>query len=136
MNKIHEETQEYEKVLFSGRFDPPHPGHIITIMRLLADFKEVSVVILKNEERRFPVTYVVQVFGEIFRDQPVNILHNETHFGTISKEQLQKFDCDIYAAGNLDVLKHIENMGFPCVYVERSYEYSASNYQMDCFFGF
>ncbi len=114
------------KILFSGRFDPPHPGHIAQIMRL-EEKGRVVVVILDYPERDYPIAYVIEIFKEILKKHNVEIKANNDHFGEITREQLDKFDCDLYAAGNLKVLKHIENIGFPVIYCERAYQYSSRN---------
>jgi phosphopantetheine adenylyltransferase len=118
-------------VLFSGRFDPPHPGHIAQVMRLLSTYARVKVVVLDYPDRRFPHTYVKHVFDEVLNTSkwPIDIVTNKTHFAKITLEELKSFECDIYAAGNMEVLKHIEQLGFPCIYVERAFDYSASKYQ-------
>jgi len=119
-------------VLFSGRFDPVHPSHICTIIRLAKKFGAVKVVMLNYKERRFPVDYCLQVFQEIFEEIKLDVRFdvNTIHFGQITRQELIDFDCDIYAAGNHNVLRHIENLGFPAVYVERAYEYYASDIKL------
>ena len=81
---------------------------------------------LDYPERKFPVCYCVDIFEEIFEDCPVEIIVNNVHFGEITKEQLKEFNFDIYAAGNLKVLRHIEKLGYDVIYCERAYSYEAS----------
>lgn len=111
--------------LLSGRFDVVHPGHIVTILRLLKKFSRVLVVMLDYPERRYPVCYCVDILQEIFEGRPVEILVNNVHFGEITEDQLKDFNFDVYAAGNLKVLRHIEKLGFDVIYTERSYLYDA-----------
>jgi len=120
-----------EVVLFSGRFDPPHPGHIAQVMRLLEKYSRVQVVVLDHPDRRFPITYVKMVFNEVLgtKKNPVEVLSHSTHFAQITLDELKAFKCDVYASGNLQVLKHVEHLGFPCTYVERAFDYAASKYQ-------
>ena len=113
-------------ILFSARMDPVHPGHIITIQRLLKKCQKVHVVILDYPERRYPVCYCVDILKEVFEGFPVEVSVNNVHFGKITAEQLKEFDFDLYATGNLLVLRHIEKMGFPVIYCDRAYLYEAS----------
>ena len=106
--------------------DPPHPGHICTILRLLKQFDKCLVVVLDYPERRFPLSYTLPILKEIVENKPVEVITNTKHFGKISAEELSKFSFDVYAAGNLQVLRHIESLGFNTIYVERAYAYSAS----------
>jgi len=113
-------------VLFSGRFDPPHCGHIASVKRLLKKCQKVIVVLLDYEERRYPVCYCVDVLEEVFEGFPVEVLVNNVHFGEITKEQLKEFNFDAYCSGNLSVLRHIEKLGFDAIYWDRAYMYEAS----------
>jgi len=115
-------------VVFSGRFDPVHPGHIVQVKRLLQKFTQVKVVILDYEERRFPLNYVENIFNEIFDDDFVQIISNKTHFGEITLEEFKMFNANSYAGGNLKVLRHMEKLGVKVVYCERALEYSARDY--------
>ena len=112
--------------LFSGRFDPPHPGHIASILRLEKK-GPVTVVILDYPERSYPLEYVRTIFSEIFEKHDIKVVTNKTHFAEIDKKEFLSFKCDKYASGNLTVLKHIEELGVPVIYCDRAYEYSARN---------
>lgn len=116
-------------VLFSGRFDPVSPGHICSIIRLAKRYAKVKVVVLDYPDRRYPVQLSMQVLKEIFREMPLDVafVSNDIHFGEISKAQLGMFNFDVYAAGNLKVLRHIERLGVSCVYIDRAYPYAASD---------
>lgn len=118
------------RALTSGRFNPPHDGHMTMLKRLTKKFDMVRVVILDYPERDFPICYCKQVFEEIFEDnKKIEFLVNNTHFGRITIKEIESYGCDIYLGGNLKVLRHIEKLGFPCEYVERAFEYSASHYK-------
>jgi len=116
-----------KKVLFSGRFDICHPGHICQIIRLAKKYGTVKVVILDYPERRFSISYTMMIFKEIFADIKLNVefIVNKTHFAEITKEEVYMYDCDIYASGNQKVLRHMEVIGVPCIFVEAAYQYSA-----------
>ena len=115
--------------LISGRYDPTHIGHLITIHRLSKEFKKVIVVILDYKEREYPAQYAKQIFNEIFSYSKGNyeIYINNDHFGKITKEKLDKWKFDVYIAGNMAVLKHIESMGYEVKWMDRAYHYEATN---------
>lgn len=116
-------------VLFSGRFDDVHKSHIASIQRLGQKYKKVVVVMLDHREQYYPVTYRMQALVEILGNSKGNyeVVVNKVHFGEITKEELDAFGVDVYAGGNLKVLKHIESLGMECIYVERAYEDHATD---------
>jgi len=123
-----------EIVLFSGRFNPPHPGHFASIIRLSKIFKTVKVVILDYPNRKWPIKYCLNVFQEIFAPmEKVNprFIVNVVHFGVIKEGQLEQFKpFHVYAAGNLSVLRNFERLGVPVFYLERAFLYSASEIKL------
>ena len=118
------------RVLFSGRFDPPHPGHVVTILRLHAKYGHVVVPILDYADRRWPASYCKQVLDECFDHLKgdVEVRINATHFAEITCDELDAYECDLYAAGNVKVIKHVESLGMKCVYVDRAFDYEAHSY--------
>ena len=119
------------KVLTSGRFDPPHLGHIVSLLKIAKEYDSLTIVVLDQEERSYPISYVDAIFKETFKyvNHKINVIYNVTHFGELTKEELDSFGCDLYCGGNLQVLKHIENLGFKTKYHERSFDYNASDYK-------
>ena len=114
-------------ILFSGRFDKPHLSHFLTIRDLSKKYKGVVVVVLDYPESFYSLSMRMHILEQALVDyENVEILHNTTHFGEITDNELRSFKCDLYGAGNEDVLKHIESLGFPCVYVPRTLDTAAS----------
>ena len=116
-------------ILFSGRFDRPHLGHFITTKKLGQQYKKVIVVVLDYPESYFPLCTRLSILKEAMENVPgeYEIVANATHFGKITIEELKVFKFDVYGAGNLQVLKHIESLGIECVHVPRHPEYAASD---------
>jgi cytidyltransferase-like protein len=125
--------------LISGRFDRLHPGHIRTIQLLGQKYKKVLIVVLDHSKQKYPVCYRAQMIREIFQNckGEYEVVVNRYHFGQISIDELFKFEFNVYAAGNLDVLKHIEEIYYTSpsaiekreieiIYVERPYGYDSS----------
>ena len=132
--------QDKDKIcLYSGRFDRPHPGHIRTAQELGARFGKVLVVVLNHAEQMFPVQYRAQILREILENSKgtYEVVVNNLHFGQISVDEFLKYDFDVYAAGNLSVLKHLEHAYFTSItaterrhieflYVAEKFSYNAS----------
>ena len=116
--------------LFSGRFCPVHAGHIVSISRIGVNHR-VIVMVLDYPNQQYPVAYRMQVLKEILsrmKGGPYTVLSNKTHFGKMNAEELTRYPkFDFYSSGNLDCVKHMESLGYKCYYVERAYEYAATN---------
>jgi len=118
--------------LTSGRYDPPHLGHLCNILRIFHSpgVDTLKVVILESDKRRYPISYCFVILFEILHSffPKIQLITNKIHFGEITKEELGKYEFDVYCGGNHKVLKHIENLGFKTAYFERAYDFSASKY--------
>ena len=121
-----------ETILFSGRFDKPELGHIVTIGHLLEEYENVVVCVLDFPNSNWPLSYRVKVLNDclriIKRGENAVVVKNETHFGKITQNQISNTlpDFDVYGAGNNSVLKHLESIGVKCVYVPRYMDYAAT----------
>jgi len=118
-------------ILFSGRFDKPHLGHLITIQRLMRQYDMVVVVVLDYPEANYDIDFRMNVLNEALLNSKGSfiITKNETNFGEITDEELEEFPCfQYYGSGNKKVLKHIKSLGGNTivVYVPRYPGYSAS----------
>lgn len=116
-------------ILFSGRFDKPHTGHIITIQRLGKVYGKVIVVILDYPKQKFPIQMRHDILKEALENSRGNyeIITNKIHFGELTKEDLKDLPAfDIYGGGNVEVLRHIQNLGVKIKFVPRFPFYSAS----------
>ena len=89
------------------------------------------MVILDYPDRKWPIAYTLQRFEEIFNNMSnlnVEFIVNQTHFGKITKEEIEQFrPFDYYSAGNIPVLRHVESLGIPCYYSDRAYWDQARN---------
>lgn len=115
--------------LTSGRFDPPHVGHVISLQLLGQRYEKVVVVILDHADQYYPVAYRLRVLEDVLTGSigAYDVLVNKTHFGEIDKKSLLEYNADVYVCGNLSVLKHIEGLGMPVEYQDRSYQYHATD---------
>lgn len=128
--------------IFSGRFSPPHLGHIVTIKNLFYKYDKVIVVILDYPERIGCSANVAQeLFKKVFytnKSQLENVVfvQNDKHFGRITKLQLKMllvntgelFDEMVYVGGNKEVNKHIESLKvIPVEYIPRTIIYNSTS---------
>jgi cytidyltransferase-like protein len=126
-------VEDAEKVVcLSGRYDPPHPGHITTLQRLGRRFKRVLVIVLNYPERKYPVDYVIQILEEILGNSvgTYEVFSNQDHFAKITKEQADLFKFDVYAAGNLETLDHMQKLGYDILWTDRTWHYEATDSRM------
>lgn len=115
-------------MLFSGRFDAPHCGHIKTIQELGGIFFKVIVVVLDYEKARYPVDYRMEVLAKILGRSygMYEIIANDENFECIKIESAKKFTFDIYASGNTKCVAHMKALGFRTLNTPRSWHYEAS----------
>lgn len=114
--------------LISGRFDPPHLGHAITLGRELIQYSQLIVVVLDDGTQQYPLTYRMEVLREvagILGKGRIVVESNRTHFAQISRDELSAWAFDVYGSGNMHVLQHIDSLGVPCHWIPRAYEYEA-----------
>lgn len=113
---------------FSGRFDRPHLGHLIQIMRLGQRFRKVIIPILDYPEQKYSPSYRKQIIDAGLKHAKGNYetFISTTHFGYAPEHCIKEFSFDIYVSQNIACLKHIEEMGYPVEYVDRAFDYSAS----------
>ncbi len=109
-------------VFFPGKFQPPHLGHILTIIDLSDNYDKVIVgitedcpAVLKQNER-------IGIFNKVFKNfdnvDVVPITGILTEYTKEQKELLPVFD--VCVSGNNKVLKNMSKLGYKCTYKERS----------------
>lgn len=117
--------------IFSGRFDPPNLGHVITTLHLLGKY-HVILVVLDNDEYRecIDADLAIDIFSTVFEyiDPKPVVISNLHHFQFIELVDLAKLvkDCGlepkdtVYVGGNKEVNDHIKKLNYIDVeYVER-----------------
>lgn len=118
----------YINAVFSGRFDPPNLGHVLTLEHLLKKYRFVLVPILDYSARGTSARSAKIIFEHHFSVSPkIKFVINKTHFGEIPKTEyynlLDKHKMErkytIYLAGNSMVLAHFRDLCVPYAYVPR-----------------
>jgi nicotinamide mononucleotide adenylyltransferase len=132
-----EDVQKKKIMLFSGRFDPVHPGHFITICRLCKEYDLVKIVILDYAKRKFPAKWARQVLEDclVHTNYKWELHINSTHFAKITEEELAGWKpFTHYGAGNMKVMENMKiyqkELGYEIVWVDRAWFYEASNYMI------
>lgn len=120
--------------VFSGRFDGPNLGHVLTINHIAQDYEVLIVPILDYKQREAcTAKKAKQIFEYYFRsikcDFDIRFVIGDVHFGSISSIEFfatvsdkftdLRFSDVTYLSGNLDVLKHISSLGIKTKYVPR-----------------
>lgn len=117
--------------IFPGRFDPPHLGHIITIMRILPNYEKVIVAITDDnyggKKKRFMSArkreYILwQVFKNIHK---VDIVYAGKGF-RIRKQFDDLPPFDVVLSGNKAVIRNMHKHKIPTQYIERTRGYSGT----------
>jgi len=94
-------------ILFPGRFDKPHTGHIITIQRLGSKYDLVIVCVLDYLEARYELSMRISILSEALHYSKGNylVISNKKHFARITAKELDELPSFHYfGSGNTDVL--------------------------------
>ena len=114
---------------FSGRFDPPNLGHVLTILELLQTYETLLIPILDYEDRALPADDARRIFWAFAErakiEKRVQFFVNDVHFGKITWEQYSQV-CDPYQpevvrylSGNVRCLQHMRTIGARVAHVPR-----------------
>ena len=55
--------------VFFGKFQPPHLGHVITIKRILQDFKKLIVGITYTDKNGLGPNKIKKIFEDTFKNE-------------------------------------------------------------------
>lgn len=120
--------------VFSGRFDPPHIGHVMSIHKLSTSHDIVIIPILDYADRFISAESAFEVFNSVFEHYQshslIIFLINNIHFSKITEVEYndllkqcgidQSINDVIYYAGNKEVLDNFIGMGIKATYLKRS----------------
>jgi hypothetical protein len=127
--------------VFSGRFDPVHCGHLLTILKLLERYDRVIVPILDYDGREACTAAhakenMIKLLTKLPGGGIVTVLINKDHFGKITPQQYVALldTCaaeakdTVYCSGNPEVIEYwkASMMGFMFEFVERSGNWSGT----------
>lgn len=101
------------KIIFPGKFNPPHLGHAVTIMAL-SKLYDVTVVVTTDKPENAPFT-PAEIALEIAR-LGVDV---EVFDGTLTSQKKNPFDKPIFS-GNPKVIEWAEKVGAEAHFIPRS----------------
>lgn len=125
--------------IFSGRFSPPHLGHLHTILNITKVYGRVLVVILDYPDREVcSADEARDIFNGIFdamfpetTRSTVQVVINDIHFAAITFAEYDLLlrnhgvclNHSIYLSGNIEVLENMKKVGIRCRYFSRTDDY-------------
>ncbi len=106
--------------IFLGKFQPPHLGHIRTILKIAKEYEKVIISITKGSQKIIEYIEVKKIFQEIFEDN--KNISVEIIEGTIEENtaNLGKYSFDIVISGNHKVLKILSEKGYKTLFWNRT----------------
>lgn len=108
------------KAIFLGKFQPPHLGHIRTIIRLSAQYSSVIVGITQSEPAMMPFEEVKITLQEVlsaYKNIEVVLIVGSIEGGTATIDSLT---FDVVVSGNHKVLNILKEQGFQTEFCERT----------------
>ena len=106
---------------FFGKFQPPHLGHLITIKRILKNFKKIIIVITHDKSKQsLDTKQIKKIFEEAFEDNKnisFEIIDGSIEEGTASIKDL---NFDIAVSGNNKIISILDLMGYKTLFQARS----------------
>jgi len=117
-------------ILFSGRFDPPHLGHIMTLQRLALEYDKVIVCILDYPQQFYPIKDRLETMATALSGclGTFVVVTNSVNFENITKEDVDTLPAfDVYGSGNTICYLRMNALGYKVVPVNRTPGYKASD---------
>lgn len=115
--------RENKIALFPCKANPPHIGHITTLLRIKDDYDKIIIDIL-NANRIISTTDAIKIFKKILDNFPNKFEYatHETSY-TISMKTLPLFflcEFDTVVSGNKKIIEIFNKHGFETRYIERT----------------
>lgn len=108
------------KAIFLGKFQPPHLGHVRSILKIAREYSKVTVGITKGVTKAVEYEEVKGIFDEVFQaNKNIEILLIN---GTIedSSANLDNLDFDVVISGNHKVLALLSAAGYATKFLPRT----------------
>lgn len=100
------------KAIFLGKFQPPHLGHIRTILKVSKEYESVIVGITMGEPQAVAFNEVKNILDEVLSPIPnvvVKLISGTIENGT---SDLSAYDFDVVVSGNQKVLDILKRRGY------------------------
>lgn len=102
--------------LFPGRFQPPHLGHILTLMRIYPQYDKIYVGVSSNtfggsRIRVLPLSKVKEILERVFQHLPkIEVIFSGESMGIRETfDDLPKFD--VIVEGNPRTIRRLQSIG-------------------------
>lgn len=108
------------RAIFLGKFQPPHLGHIRTILKIAESYEQVIVGITMGEPKIIDYKEVLNIMREVlagYKNINVVLIEGMIEDGTAS---LQDLDFDIVVSGNHKVLEALNKLGYKTIFQDRT----------------
>jgi len=113
--------------LFPGRFQPPHLGHVLTIMKIYPVYDEIIVAITEytyegKKKKVISTRKIIDILNKLFVHLP------KIRVMTIGKGIIERrsYDdlppCNYIVSGNMGVIQAAEKAGYKARFVPRAKE--------------
>jgi len=111
--------------IFPGRFQPPHLGHVLTLMRVYPLYNKIIVAVSEytyggQKQQVIPPETSKAILETVFQHLPKFevILMGKGFIERTTFDDLPKFD--VVVTGNLETIRKMEKLGIKTRYVERT----------------
>lgn len=111
--------------IFPGRFQPPHLGHLLTLMRIYPLYDKIIIVVSEytyggKKNQVIPPKVAQKILEDAFEQLPKFqvVLSRKGFIERTTFDDLPKFD--VVVSGNLALIQHCEKLGIKTRYVKRT----------------
>ena len=106
--------------LFPGKFQPPHLGHIQSLMSLYDDYEKIIIGVTEDYPNVIPVKEVITIFEDIFKHLKKYEVIAISGILVKSKSLSHLPDFDVLVSGNDKVISHISSFSKETRFLTRS----------------
>jgi nicotinamide mononucleotide adenylyltransferase len=106
-------------IVFLGKFQPPHVGHILTICELLKSYPDLVVGITNGKPNRYSFELRSEILRKIFPEIECSEISGEIEKSTDNLRKLYGKQT-IFLSGNHNVLNKLSERGYATDFVSRS----------------
>lgn len=103
------------KYIIIGKFNPPHLGHAITIMRCIEKYKDITICV--TDDKPINATFTQEEIAIEMSAFGVPVILFK---GVLTKQLTDPFPECIYLTGNDDVINWAKKIGAKAEFIPRS----------------
>lgn len=111
--------------IFTGRFQPPHLGHILTLMRIYPLYNKIIIAVSEytyggKKKQVISPEVAKKILEDVFQHLPKFevILIGKGFIERTTFNDLPKFD--VVVTGNLELIRKMEKLGIKARYIKRT----------------